>query len=183
MTRSTLLRFKPVTWAPLCLCVAIMGNSHAALAAGGGSADIKLKDGTVAGHVEILPAPSGAFLRVKLTGLTPGGPAVTVHETGKCEGDLASAGAILNPLGAGQGLLNDEGPAAGDLPNVFASATGEAEAEFISPLLQPGSGEGDPLFDDDGSAIVIYDKPDDHLGASEGVPGERIACGVIAKAP
>ena len=84
-------------------------------------------------------------------------------------------------MGAGQGLLNDEGPAAGDLPNVFASATGEAEAEFVSPLLQPGAEEGDALLDEDGSAIIIYDKPDDHLGLSEGVPGDRIACGAISK--
>ena len=161
--------------------IAMLAFAHPAFAAGTVAADLKTRDGAAAGHVEILAAPGGAFVRIKITGLSPGGHAVKVHETGKCEGDFASAGAILNPLGAGQGLLNDEGPAAGDLPNVFASATGEAEAEFVSPLLQPGAEEGDALLDEDGSAIIVYDKPDDHLGVSEGVPGERIVCGVISK--
>lgn len=145
------------------------------------AADMKGRDGAAVGHAEILQAPGGAFVRLKITGLTPGGHAVKVHETGKCEGDFAGAGAILNPLGAGQGLLNDQGPAAGDLPNVYVSSTGEAEAEFVTPLLQPGAEEGDALLDEDGSAIVIYDKPDDHLGVLDGVPGERVACGVISK--
>ena len=153
----------------------------AALAAGKGEAELKLKDGTSAGQIEIISAPSGAFIRIKVTGFTPGGHAVKIHETGKCEGDFSGAGAILNPLGAGQGLLNDEGPAAGDLPNLFVSAAGEGQAEFVTPLLQPGADEGDALFDEDGAAVVIYDKADDHLGLSEGVVGERIACGTIGK--
>ena len=161
--------------------IAMLAFANPAFAADTVAADLKTRVGAAAGHVEILASPGGAFVRIQITGLTPGGHAVKVHETGKCEGDFASAGAILNPLGAGQGLLNDEGPAAGDLPNVFASATGEAEAEFVSPLLQPGAEEGDALLDEDGSAIIIYDKPDDHLGLSEGVPGDRIACGAISK--
>lgn len=165
----------------LVLAVLLLAFAHPAIAAGTAAADLKMRDGTAAGHVEILAAPGGAFVRLKITGLTAGGHAVKVHETGKCEGDFASAGAILNPLGAGQGLLNDEGPAAGDLPNVFAGATGEVEAEFVTPLLQPGAEEGDALLDEDGSAVIIYDKPDDHLGLSEGVPGDRIACAAISK--
>ena len=169
-----------------CLATAVIALAVwplAAFAAGGVMADLKLKDGTAAGHVDILSAPGGAFLKIKVTGLPAGGHAVKLHETGKCEGDFATAGAILNPLGAGQGLLNDEGPAAGDLPNVYAGATGEAEAEFVTPLLQPGAEEGDALMDEDGAAVVIYDKPDDHTGVTEGVFGDRIACGVVGKKP
>jgi superoxide dismutase, Cu-Zn family len=180
--------YLPVRVAPVLIAASVFASflvvSQApALAAGGHVAELKLRDGTSAGRIEILAAPGGAFLRVKVVGLTPGGHAVKVHETGKCEGDFSSSGAILNPLGAGLGLLNDEGPAAGDLPNVFAGANGEAEAEFVTSLLQPGAQEGDALLDEDQSAIVIYDKPDDHLGVSEAGPGERIACGVISKAP
>lgn len=154
-----------------------------AIAGGATAAVIKLRDGTESGRAEFLPAPGGALIRLKMKGLTPGGHAVKVHETGKCDGDFTSAGAVLNPLGAGQGLLNDEGPAAGDLPNLFAAATGETEVEFITPLLQPGAEEGDALLDEDGAAIIVYEKPDDHLGVSEGVAGERVACGLIGKSP
>jgi superoxide dismutase, Cu-Zn family len=170
-------RYRVLTLATLTVAISPMAVS----AAGTGEAELKLKDGSSAGRIEIISAPSGAFIRIKVTGLTPGGHAVKIHETGKCEGDFSGAGAILNPLGAGQGLLNDEGPAAGDLPNLFVSATGDGQAEFVTPLLQPGADEGDALFDEDGAAVVIYDKEDDHLGLSEGVVGERIACGIISK--
>jgi len=154
-----------------------------ALAASTGAADLKSPAGVAMGRVEIVSSSAGAFLHLKISGLTAGGHAVKIHETGKCEGDFASAGGILNPLGAGLGLLNDEGPAAGDLPNVFAGSSGEAEAEFVTSLVQPGAEEGDAVFDDDGSAIVIYAKPDDHQGVLEGAMGERVACGVLSKAP
>ena len=161
----------------------LLSGTSAAFAAGSSVAEMKLLDGTAAGQIEIMAAPGGAFIRIDLKGLTPGGHAIKFHETGQCEGDFAGAGPILNPLGAGQGLLNEQGPAAGDLPNVFASATGEAKAEFITPMLQPGAEEGDVLVDEDGAAMIIYDKPDDHLGLADGVLGDRIACGILAKKP
>ncbi len=173
----------PSALAALAVSFASVAFSGSAAAEGGTTAELKLRDGTSAGRVEIHAAPGGAFFRVKVTGLTPGGHAVKVHETGKCEGDFASAGAILNPLGAGFGLLNDEGPAAGDLPNIFAGANGEGEAEFITALLQPGATEGDALLDEDQSAIVIYSKPDDHLGVPDAGLGDRMACGVVGKTP
>lgn len=170
---------KPGLFAPVVLTAFLSGTP--AYAGDVIAADLKTRDGATSGHADIQEAPGGAFIRFKLSGLTAGAHAVKIHEAGKCEGDFASAGAILNPLGAGQGLLNVEGPAAGDLPNVFASATGDAEAEFVTSLLQPGADEGDALLDEDGSAFIIYDKPDDHLGLVEGVIGQRIACGVISK--
>jgi superoxide dismutase, Cu-Zn family len=174
MTRSSSQGFARVTLALATVLVPITAR-----AASSYTAELKTRDGTAAGRVDILAAPGGAFLRLKLTGLSAGGHAIKIHETGKCDGDFASAGAILNPLGAGLGLLNDLGPAAGDLPNVFAASTGEAEAEFASALLQPGAGDGDTLSGEDGSAVVIYDKPDDHMGLTDAGPGERIACGIL----
>jgi superoxide dismutase, Cu-Zn family len=176
-------RVAPGALAAMVLATSSVLCSSSAAAEGGTVAELKLRDGNPAGRVEVIAAPGGAFLRVKVMGLPPGGHAVKVHETGKCEGDFASAGAILNPLGAGFGLLNDEGPAAGDLPNIYAGPNGEGEAEFITALLQPGAAEGDTLLDEDQSAIVIYDKPDDHLGVPDASFGDRIACGVIGKAP
>lgn len=178
-----MFRFFKVSGLQVLAGLTLVTSAHYAWAAGTGTAELKLKDGASAGEVEIIPAPSGAFIRIKVKGLTPGGHAVKIHETGKCEGDLSSAGAILNPLGAGQGLLNDEGPAAGDLPNMFADAAGEGQAEFTTPLVQPGAEEGDAVFDEDGSAVIVYDKPDDHLGLTEGVIGERVACGVVGRKP
>lgn len=165
------------------LAVWSISGTAAVFAAGSSIAEMKLRDGTTAGQVEVVAAPGGSLVRIDLKGLTPGGHAIKVHEIGLCDGDFAGAGPILNPLGAGQGLLNEQGPAAGDLPNIFAGPTGEAKAEFISDMLQPFVQEGDVLADEDGVALIIYDQPDDHLGLAEGVAGERIACGVLSTKP
>jgi Cu-Zn family superoxide dismutase len=37
------------------------------------------------------------------------------------------------------------------------------------------------LLDDDGSAIVIHESPDDYVTGPTGNAGARIACGVIVK--
>ena len=52
------------------------------------------------------------------------------------------------------------------------------KAEVLNVNVTLGDGM-DGVFDGDGSAIIIHDKPDTH-GENPGV-GPRIACGVIQK--
>lgn len=140
---------------------------------------VKLIDGTDAGTVTLTEGTAGVLLKFELKGLAPGPHAVHVHETGKCEGDFASAGGIYNPLGAKHGFLNDEGPMAGDLPNIYAAADGTVVAEVLSPFLTLSTEAEESLFDADGAAIVIQDKPDDYEAEPEGGAGARIGCGLI----
>ncbi len=143
------------------------------------TASMKLADGKDAGTITFTEATAGVLLKFELKGLSAGPHAVHVHETGKCEGDLSSAGGIYNPLGAKHGFLHDEGPMAGDLPNIYASADGTVSAEVLSPFLTLNKEAEETLFDNDKTAIVISAKADDYESEPEGAAGPRIACGVI----
>lgn len=142
-------------------------------------AKIKLANGTDAGTVTFMEATGGVLIKYDLSGLPPGPHALHVHETGKCEGDLSSAGAIYNPLGAKHGYLNDEGPMAGDLPNIHAGADGKTTGELISPFLTLNKDSEESLFDADGASVVLFEQPDDYVTEPEGNAGGRIACGTI----
>jgi Cu-Zn family superoxide dismutase len=142
-------------------------------------AELKLANGTSAGTITMTEIAAGVMLKFDLKGLPPGPHALHVHSVGKCEGDFSSAGEIYNPLGAKHGFLNEEGPMAGDLPNVVAGTDGTALAEVLSPYLHLSKETDDTLFDADGSSLVLYEKADDYQTDPEGGAGSRIACGVI----
>ena len=142
-------------------------------------AKMKLVDGSEAGTISLSETNAGILIKFDLQGLTPGPHAIHVHEAGKCEADFASAGAIHNPLGAGHGFLNAEGPMNGDLPNIHAGSDGKSNGEILSQLLSLSKDSEDSIFDADGAAFVIFEKADDHLSDPEGEAGARIACGVI----
>jgi Cu-Zn family superoxide dismutase len=143
------------------------------------TATLKFADGSNAGTIKLTESAAGGLLKLDLKGLSPGGHGLHVHEVGKCEGDFSSAGAINNPLGAKHGFLNEEGPMAGDLPNVVAAADGTASGEIVSPFLHLSKDSEDTVLDEDGSAFILFEKADDHLTEPEGGAGTRVACGVL----
>jgi Cu-Zn family superoxide dismutase len=140
---------------------------------------LKLANGNDAGTIKLTQASSGVLLKFDLKGLSPGPHALHVHEVGKCEADFSSAGGIYNPLGAKHGFLNEEGPMAGDLPNVVAAADGTAVAEVLTPFFNLSKDTDDTLFGPTGSSLVLFEKADDYLTDPEGAAGARIACGVL----
>lgn len=142
-------------------------------------ARMKTADGKDAGIISLMEATAGVLIKYDLAGLPPGPHALHVHEAGSCEGDFSSAGAIYNPLGAKHGYLADEGPMAGDLPNIHAGADGKATGEFLSPFLTLSKESEDTLFDSDGSALVLFEKRDDYASDPEGDSGLRLACGIL----
>jgi superoxide dismutase, Cu-Zn family len=143
------------------------------------TAQIKLANGTEAGTVTLTEGTAGILLKYDLKGLPAGAHAVHVHESGKCEADFSSAGGIYNPLGAKHGFLHDEGPMAGDLPNIYAGVDGSVVTEVLSPFLTLSKEAEESLFDADGAAIVILQNADDYETDPEGGGGARIACGTI----
>jgi superoxide dismutase, Cu-Zn family len=172
------LRFAVIGLAFASAAVALSGPAFAVGETA--TAVVKLANGTDAGTVVFTEGTAGVLLKFELKGLPPGAHAVHVHETGKCEGDLSSAGGIYNPLGAKHGFLHDEGPMAGDLPNIYASADGSVIAEVLSPFLTLSTEAEESLFDADGAAIVIQEKADDYAAEPDGGAGARLACGVIS---
>jgi Cu-Zn family superoxide dismutase len=142
-------------------------------------AKLKTVDGKEAGTISLMEATAGVLIKYDLAGLPPGPHAIHVHESSSCDKDFSSAGAIYNPLGAKHGFLHDEGPMAGDLPNIHVAADGKASGEFLSPFLTLSKEAEETLFDADGSSLVLFEKPDDYESDPEGGGGVRIACGAI----
>lgn len=168
----------------ICFALGALGFAHAAVwpasAAGEAAvANMKLSDGAAAGTITLTETAAGILIKFDLSGLVPGSHALHVHDTGKCEGDFSTAGAIHNPLGAQHGYLNEEGPMNGDLPNIHAGADGKATGEFVSQFLTLNRESEDSLFDSDGSSFVVFEKADDYVSEPEGEAGARIACGVL----
>ena len=138
-----------------------------------------LKDGAgkEVGQVMLLAVPSGVLIDANLSAVPPGDHGFHIHEVGKCEPpDFESAGGHFNPEEDRHGLVTDAGPHAGDLPNIHVPETGKLRIEMLHQLV---SLQG--LFDDDGSAIVIHEGPDDYMTDPSGNAGARIACGIIVE--
>ena len=161
------------------LVLAFVGGTQVA-AQTTATASMKARDGKDLGLVKIVETTAGLLLTVKLRGLPPGAHGFHVYEAGKCEGDFTTAGTIYNPLGARHGFLSEEGPMAGDLPNLIVPANGEVDLELLSPFLSLSKQTDESLLDGDGAAIVIRERADDYRSDPEGETGSRIACGVIA---
>lgn len=162
--------------------LAVLGGAAMAAVGERGAAEIKSVDGKVLGTIALTETTAGVLFEVTLSGLTPGGHAIHVTEVGQCAGDFAGAGPIYNPLGGQHGFLSDGGPMAGNLPNVFAGADGKVKAELLSPFVTLSAQAEVSLLDADGAAIVILERPDDHMSEPDGNAGARIACGVVTRA-
>jgi Cu-Zn family superoxide dismutase len=166
-------------WATALAAAIALGPAPAFSAGEKAAAEITDRDGKSLGKVEIVATAAGALMRIKLGGLPAGPHGFHVHETGKCEGDFSSAGAIYNPLGAAHGFMSEEGPMVGDLTNLIADAAGNIETELLSPFLTLNKDAEESVFDADGSALVIFEKADDYETDPEGNAGARIACGPL----
>ncbi len=134
----------------------------------------------------ITEGPNGILINLDLHSLPPGKRAIHIHTVGTCEdpeeGFVASGGHV-NPDDMKHGLMNPEGPDAGDLPNIIVREDGTVEVELFSHLASlHGSGGRAAIFDEDGAAFVIHENRDDHFTQPIGGAGPRIACGVIQPA-
>lgn len=140
--------------------------------------------GAKIGTVTLSQGRTGLLMKVEATGLTPGWHGIHLHATAKCEAPFTTAGSHIKHNTSGvHGLLNAQGPDNGDLPNVYADATGTVMAEVFTTRARIASeGDGEWLFDADGSALVIHAKPDDHSSQPIGGAGDRVACGLIQAA-
>ena len=148
-----------------------------------GEATLVNAAGASIGRAVLTQGATGLLIRIEAEGLTPGWHGVHIHATGQCEAPFTSAGGHINHTegAAAHGLLNAAGPDDGDLPNVFADASGQVRAElFTSRARIAAEGPGQWLWDADGSAIVIHAGGDDHRSQPIGGAGGRVACGVMA---
>jgi Cu-Zn family superoxide dismutase len=150
-----------------------------ALAADKASAVLKDPSGKEVGTATLANTPSGTLITLELTAAPPGTHGFHIHTVGKCEPpDFESAGGHFNPDKSKHGYLNNDGPHAGDMPNVHVPDSGKLTVEVLNPLVTL-SAEG-ALLDEDGSSLMLHADPDDYMTDPAGHAGGRIACGVIA---
>ena len=137
--------------------------------------------GKTIGEALLRETPNGVLLQVDLASADAGAHAFHIHETGRCERPtFESAGGHFAPGTAEHGLLDANGPHAGDLPNVHVPADGRLSFEYLVPrvTLRPGDRS---LLDADGSALVMHRDRDDYTSDPAGDAGDRIMCGVIMR--
>ena len=137
--------------------------------------------GETVGKVTFQQGENGVLVMTEAHGLSPGGHALSFHSVGSCTPGLAAArGHFASPRET-QGPVNNEGDPTrwGDLPNIYAADNGTARADFfIDNITMVADGEHS-VFDEDGLAIIIHEKPDPYMGKDNPDTGFLVACGVI----
>ena len=144
------------------------------------TAEMKNLDGTSIGDAKLTETPGGVLVHVRVEQMDPGKKAIHIHSKAHC---TASSGFKSSKGHHGEaegehGLLNPQGPGTGDLGNIFVGTDGVGEMEFFKTGVSL-TGQALPLFDDNGSAIVIHANADDHITQPIGGAGPRIACGMV----
>ena len=146
----------------------------------GPRAHLQDAQGRDVGSVTFEQTPNGVLVRADLHDLPAGTHGFHIHSVGVCVPDFTSAGGHFNPFNRKHGIRNEEGPHAGDLPNLEVGSDGVAKAEFLA--VQATLTEGAPrLLDADGAAVVVHAGADDYRSDPAGNAGARIACGVITR--
>ena len=149
-----------------------------ALAVDTASAVLKDTSGKDVGKATLTVTPSGVLVSLDLTAAPPGDHAFHIHAVGKCEPpDFKSAGPHFNPDQTKHGLMNPQGPHAGDMPNLHVPTNGKLQVEILDPTVTLSADAA--LLDADGAALVIHASADDYKTDPAGNAGDRIACGVI----
>ena len=144
------------------------------------TATIMTEESETLGTVTLTQGPQGVLVSADLNGLPPGGHGFHIHSVGSCSPDFSAAGGHFDPGGESHGFMHSTGMHAGDLPNIYANAAGAARAEAFTAAVTLAADDERSLFDSDGSAIVVHEKPDAY-GEDVGSAGARIACGVIER--
>lgn len=148
----------------------------------GATAQLVSSTGVPVGKATLTQVADGLLLRVEAQTLSPGLHGIHLHSVGKCEGPkFESSGGHWNPMARQHGLENPMGTHSGDMPNLEASASGTAAYSYT---IKGASLEGGPLavLDADGTSVIIHAKADDNKTDPSGNSGDRLDCGVFAKA-
>lgn len=171
--------FALLTLAALVATPALAGHHQSAPAA---QATFHNNAGEAVGEAQIKQGPHGILVTLTIDGLEPGKKAIHIHGKGTCddhEEGFQASGGHLNPDERKHGLMNPEGPDAGDFPNFYVHDNGYGWAELFNKRASLDGSFGAKILDEDGAALVIHEKPDDHQSQPIGGAGARVACGVI----
>ena len=136
------------------------------------------------GSVTIKDTASGVDVMLDVTSIPAGSHAIHFHETGTCDGpDFTSAGGHYNPTGHNHGFeAASPNPHAGDMRNFDAPQSGVVRTTVKNDRVSLSERSGmAPLFDANGTALIIHAAADDYVSQPSGAAGARIACAVVAR--
>jgi len=117
--------------------------------------------------------------------------AVHFHEKADCtpfvgnpegKGPFTNTGGHFNPHGHSHGYHHGDHAHAGDMPNLYVHDGGVLKVKVLNTfvtLMPTDQGGRAPLFDKDGSALIIHEGTDDYMSQPTGEAGGRFACAVI----
>lgn len=158
--------------------------SNLAIAADGDRVHGSLAGDNISGTVTMLETASGVVLvEIDAGGLPEGEHGFHVHEVGQCDGEngFKSAGGHL-ARGLDHGIMSQNGPHPGDMPNLHVGSGGIAKADVFVRGFTLGRTGNQRILDDDGSAVIIHAGPDDYSTQPSGDAGDRLACAVLEPA-
>ena len=136
------------------------------------------KGNATAGTVTFTQKGDKVLVEAKVSGLTPGGHGVPMHEKGDCSsGDGMSAAGHFNPTAKPHGNPSVSDHHSGDMTMLVADASGNASLSAEFGAMSIGSGTTDIV----GKSVIVHKDPDDYATQPTGNSGARVACGVIAK--
>ncbi|WP_339948905.1 superoxide dismutase family protein [uncultured Albimonas sp.] len=197
MTRRAL----PFTLAVSLAAAGAMGLTLVADAARAQDATAKMlsPEGNPVGVASLYNTPAGVLIELELTEAPEGEHGFHIHAVGECGPDFGHAGGHLGGDEATHGFLSEDGPHAGDLPNIHVPESGTLKVTTLAPLAKLADSDGETpaealeesaqalfggrgrtaVLDSDGAALMIHAGPDDYVTDPAGASGDRIACGVI----
>jgi len=143
-------------------------------------AQLRNNKGIEIGNVMFTQKDNGVEINVEVNNMPQGVYAFHIHENGLCDTpDYKSCGGHFNPFGKKHGFLNQEGPHAGDLPNIEVNSNGKGYMRVMTSRMTLRKGEMNSLFKEGGTAVILHQGPDDYISDPAGHGGARIACGII----
>lgn len=148
------------------------------------SVTMRSSGGTDLGTLHLVQVADVVRISGALQGIPAGAHGIHFHEVGRCDApDFTTAGGHFNPGGMKHGLVNAEGPHAGDLPAIAADFNGRAVVDALTMRVSLRPSEPIGVFDADGTALVLHAASDDQRTDPSGNSGARIACGVVQRRP
>ncbi|ASF38127.1 superoxide dismutase family protein [Halobacillus halophilus] len=139
-------------------------------------------EGREMGKAELTQADGAVKIDFSASDIPPGTHGFHIHEKGMCEEpDFKSAGGHFNPTNVSHGTESEDGPHAGDLPNLEVSEEGSIQKELTAERVTLEEGQESSLLKEGGTALVIHAGADDQESQPSGDAVARIACGEISK--